>query len=736
MAGTLAKLMAKLGIDTTEFDKGLKGSERSATAFSKKIDTPFASALSKATGLGTAFVGGLAGGMIGSAITGVFSAITDNIRETVKGVAEIGDEAKKSGLGVEAFQEWSYVADQNRVSIDALTDGFKELSLRADEWIKTGGGSGSESFQRLGFTADDLAKRLKNPSELMLEIVRRLKSFDQAARIRIMDELFGGTGGEQFVQLIDQGAEGLQTTIARAHEVGAVLDSEMIAKAQEIDRKWADLTSRVSNFAKTVAVELADIPFDMVQTRIDELFPTTQSGREILGSDVYGTLKEIGGLSDFQVSTVAGLRDISSAAQDMAVQLAGAASTADMLGNDELWQVLATASTEMRTLSDQFAAGQITGEQFADGMDAVRQKAADALEQLDGIDKAQFAGIIASLGGLGTKLLDLISKAKTLKANLPGAAAAIEDTRGEAISEARSGSYDQSSPYAPTSSPKPKAAPAMISEGTGTTGTKKTKSGSSKKTAADMVDEIAQQTAALNAESQALLDAAGSGDIYGNTAEYAATKAKLLTAMQQEGIEITPELSAKIEGVAQAYGKAAEGASQARDKLEEMQAASERGKDALNNVFGSVLDGAASAKDAVASLLLEIAKIQFAQGSMSILGGTGSSFSTFLGSLIGANANGTDDWTGGLTRVNERGGEILNLPSGTQIIPHDVSNRLADSAGGSGGALDVRITAAFDESGNLYVKQVAQAASASAVSSYDAALPNRVQQISANPRRR
>ena len=45
--------------------------------------------------------------------------------------------------------------------------------------------------------------------------------------------------------------------------------------------------------------------------------------------------------------------------------------------------------------------------------------------------------------------------------------------------------------------------------------------------------------------------------------------------------------------------------------------------------------------------------------------------------LIGGNALGTSYWKGGLTRVNERGGEILNLPSGTQIIPHDVSKRVA-----------------------------------------------------------
>lgn len=37
------------------------------------------------------------------------------------------------------------------------------------------------------------------------------------------------------------------------------------------------------------------------------------------------------------------------------------------------------------------------------------------------------------------------------------------------------------------------------------------------------------------------------------------------------------------------------------------------------------------------------------------------------------NASGTSYWQGGPTRVNESGGEIINLPSGTQIIPHDAS---------------------------------------------------------------
>lgn len=61
-------------------------------------------------------------------------------------------------------------------------------------------------------------------------------------------------------------------------------------------------------------------------------------------------------------------------------------------------------------------------------------------------------------------------------------------------------------------------------------------------------------------------------------------------------------------------------------------------------------------------------------------------FSGFLGnsepiSRIGANAAGTRNWGGGLTWINERGGELVNLPGGSQIVPHDVSMAMAQGGG-------------------------------------------------------
>ncbi|WP_018456801.1 hypothetical protein [Bradyrhizobium sp. WSM4349] len=52
-------------------------------------------------------------------------------------------------------------------------------------------------------------------------------------------------------------------------------------------------------------------------------------------------------------------------------------------------------------------------------------------------------------------------------------------------------------------------------------------------------------------------------------------------------------------------------------------------------------------------------------------------------------AGGTDSAPGGLARVNEHGGEILNLPSGTQVIPHDVSMAMARQGAGSSSTVNV-----------------------------------------------
>ncbi len=64
-------------------------------------------------------------------------------------------------------------------------------------------------------------------------------------------------------------------------------------------------------------------------------------------------------------------------------------------------------------------------------------------------------------------------------------------------------------------------------------------------------------------------------------------------------------------------------------------------------------------------------------GVKSIFGASGSSESATGQKHVVGRAIGDRSWRGGLVQVHERGGEILDLPQGTRIYPHDVSMQMA-----------------------------------------------------------
>ena len=61
-------------------------------------------------------------------------------------------------------------------------------------------------------------------------------------------------------------------------------------------------------------------------------------------------------------------------------------------------------------------------------------------------------------------------------------------------------------------------------------------------------------------------------------------------------------------------------AEEAADRMQEIEDRAERGKDAMSDVFGAILEGAGSAKQAIANLLMEMAKIQFMRGIFGLPG--------------------------------------------------------------------------------------------------------------------
>ncbi|MDS9467949.1 hypothetical protein RGQ15_10265 [Paracoccus sp. MBLB3053] len=698
----------------------------------------------------------LAGGFLGGVAVGGLAEVVGSSREVVRGMAEIGNEAKRAGISAQAFQEWKYVADQNRISVDALVDGFKELSLRADEFITTGVGPAAEAFGRLGFRAEDLKKKLKDPSALMLEIMQRLEGLDKAAQIRIADEIFGGTGGERFVELLGQGEGALRDTIARAHETGAVFDDELIARAEDLDRRFRDLQTSASSFFKRVIVEAAEAAVEITDLRakLDEIFDNEKQGRAILGDEVFDALERNRDAVDGNAVALGTLegqyQSLTEEATSAGMAMRDAIGKLDAWGYDGAADALRQISAEMDEVVRSFREGEISGDDFAVKLGDLQSKAREAFEELEAGERVSFEGVISQLGRLGGVISGIISLANQMKNALASAAGVSADQTSlkamrdrhaaeqasmdsaEAMTEAND--KFTASEEARNSATKEQVAleremaevrkrakemgatltdaevqsfaqSALAGDATRSASGKKGGGSKGKSKGSDSlkgfdrdVQQIKERTDALIIEAQVLTAAAASGETYGDVMAYASEKARLLAAAQEEGRAITPELVAQIDQLAQAYARAGQSAEDAADRLKQVQEQGKAGADAVASIFSSALEGADSAKEAVIQLIQQIIQVQIQKSLAGLASAGGGGFLGVIGSLLsmdGGGYTGNGSRSGGL---DGKGGFLAVMHPRETVTDHTKGS----SGSSGGGSTDVHVTVGVDpNSGNL-----------------------------------
>lgn len=244
-------------ISSRSFDQIERRSKQASTTVESNM-TRAATAVGRSLmSLDKLLLGGLAAGGVG--------AIGTKLASTAKEIAGIGDAAKRAGIGVVAFQQLGYIAEQNRIGVDSLTDGVKELQNRTDQFLASGGGPAADAFKRLGYGADELREKLRDPAALFAEIIGKLGELDRAAQIRVADEIFGGSAGERFVQLIDLGEAGIRSMMDRAVETGAVFDERLVAKAGELDAAIRTAANSVDTTLQGAIVNAGWALFDFVQ---------------------------------------------------------------------------------------------------------------------------------------------------------------------------------------------------------------------------------------------------------------------------------------------------------------------------------------------------------------------------------------------------------------------------------------------------------------------------------------
>lgn len=630
------KNMAKAERTGTRNYRRLRQSSRSAATAMERDMVRSTTRVNQALASTTTQIGRFSRAFAAGAVATGIGGLVGGTRNAIRNLAELDQQAKRAGVSVTAFQELKFVSEQSRIGVDQLVDGLKELSLRADEFVVTGKGPAAEAFKRMGFEAQGLKRALEDPKELFIDIVARMEDLDRAGQIRVADEVFGGTAGERFVELLDHGEDGIRKMINRAHDLGVVLDEEAIDKASQLDRKFVEISQRISNLGKLIVVNLAGGLEEALTIDVDDIFGSAERAIAMMGREAYDAMKDANTVTEEQRDNVRELHDtyealfrsINAATGPDGIRLMD---VADVDVAHDLAAILQDLDTEMRA----FQTGAQSSAEFEKEVTELVAEAEELLEGLSDIDRSRFDNVIAAIGDISGALAKAIQNAGSLRSALPEREI-IYSGRGadpRLFTEGRDGSIQ-----APETSLRPRLPSVDADFGDPSSSSRPGRGGGRNR--GDQYREEVERTreaiALLQAEAVALEAVAASGQTYGDAIEYARKKAELLHDAQKAGKEITPELRAEIDELAKAYTVAGVEANEAADRINDIEEAAQRGADRLTDLFLGVIDGSRSAKDAVADLLLEIAKIQIQQSLKGLFAsGGGNGIFGLLSGLLG-----------------------------------------------------------------------------------------------------
>lgn len=232
MAINVFDLYAKLGLDSSGYDKGLKDAGEKGSNFGSKLTSVMKGAAVAAGAVVTA-IGATSAAFVKA--TGDAAAYGDNIDKM----------SQKMGLTAEAYQEWDAVMQHSGTSIESLQVSMKTLASAAE--------TGNKAFQALGISQQELATL--SQQELFERTIASLQSLeDQTQRTYLAGQLLG-RGATELGALLNTSAEDTQAMRDRVHELGGVMSDEAVKSAAKYQDTLQDMSTAFSSVKRNMISE-------------------------------------------------------------------------------------------------------------------------------------------------------------------------------------------------------------------------------------------------------------------------------------------------------------------------------------------------------------------------------------------------------------------------------------------------------------------------------------------------
>ncbi|MWP40195.1 tail tape measure protein [Rhodobacter sphaeroides] len=235
MSAVIGALRVNLGLDSAEFQKGLKKAQSSLGAAAKAFG-----ALSAI------------GATVGAAMTGI-------VVPTARAANEISRLAQVANTTPQTLQRWSAAAKSVGIEQEKLADILKDVNDKVGDFLSTGGGEMKDFFEKIapkvGVTAKEF-RALSGPQALQLYVSSLEKAGVSQAEMTFYMEAIANDATLLLPLLRNNGAE-MERLGDQAADLGAILGDEAVAALRDAHLALGQMATAVSAARDRIAAELA-----------------------------------------------------------------------------------------------------------------------------------------------------------------------------------------------------------------------------------------------------------------------------------------------------------------------------------------------------------------------------------------------------------------------------------------------------------------------------------------------
>ena len=237
------ELFAKLGLDTTEYEKELDGAEKSASNFGANLKKGI----------------GVAAGVTTAAITATTAATVAGAKAFVDGASDVaayGDEIEKQsqklGLSISKYQEFDYVLNIAGTSMSNMSTGMKTMTNKLDE-AKNGSESALAMFEALGMSFEDLQNMTRE--EVFENAIYGFQNLEESTeRAALANDLFGKSG-QELTPLFNMTNEETKALIDTANEYGMVMSDDAVKASAGFQDSLTTMQNTMSGLKNNMMAE-------------------------------------------------------------------------------------------------------------------------------------------------------------------------------------------------------------------------------------------------------------------------------------------------------------------------------------------------------------------------------------------------------------------------------------------------------------------------------------------------